>query len=160
MINYFEVLNVSENAEIEVIRSAYKALAKKYHPDNTKLPKDVAEQKMAIINEAYQTLLDESAKREYIIKLHCANNYEKKVCYEPKKSNDESEQKTNSDINSNFVNKGDGVSKLSSLISYLVLIVIIISTICCIMYFGPKLLVDAWCNIKDSMKQIISTFSS
>ena len=33
MINYYEVLEVSEKASKEVIEKAHKALAKKYHPD-------------------------------------------------------------------------------------------------------------------------------
>ena len=33
MLNYYEVLEVSEKASKEVIEKAYKALAKKYHPD-------------------------------------------------------------------------------------------------------------------------------
>ena len=33
MITLYEILEVSENASIEVIEKAYKVLAKKYHPD-------------------------------------------------------------------------------------------------------------------------------
>ena len=33
MKNYYEILEVSENASSEVIERAYKVLAKKYHPD-------------------------------------------------------------------------------------------------------------------------------
>ena len=33
MKNYYEILEVSQNASPEVIEKAYKALVKKYHPD-------------------------------------------------------------------------------------------------------------------------------
>ena len=33
MKNYYEILQVNENASIEIIEKAYKVLAKKYHPD-------------------------------------------------------------------------------------------------------------------------------
>ena len=33
-INYYNYLQVSEQAEQEVIEAAYKRLARKYHPDN------------------------------------------------------------------------------------------------------------------------------
>ena len=31
--NYYEILEVSENGSVEVIKMAYKTLSKKYHPD-------------------------------------------------------------------------------------------------------------------------------
>ena len=52
-MNYYEILQVSENASEEVIRMAYKALAKKYHPDVFDGDSKIAEQKMKEINEAY-----------------------------------------------------------------------------------------------------------
>ena len=33
MKNYYEILEVSENASDEIIDRAYRVLAKKYHPD-------------------------------------------------------------------------------------------------------------------------------
>ena len=34
MENYYEILEVKNDASDEVIKAAYKALIKKYHPDN------------------------------------------------------------------------------------------------------------------------------
>lgn len=74
MINYFEVLRVSENAEMEVIRASYKALCKKYHPDSTDFPKELAAENMALINEAYEVLSDEEKRQSYVKKLHETTN--------------------------------------------------------------------------------------
>ena len=58
MRNPYEVLGVSENASEEQIKSAYRELVKKYHPDayaNNPLA-DLAAEKLKEINEAYDTL--------------------------------------------------------------------------------------------------------
>lgn len=60
MKNPYEVLGVSETATDAEIKTAYRNLAKKYHPDNyTDSPlADVAEEKMKEINEAYDRICD------------------------------------------------------------------------------------------------------
>lgn len=66
----YEVLEVSENASEEVIEKAYKVLAKKYHPDlQSQDKKQIAENKMKQINEAYEILGNETKRKEYDIKL-------------------------------------------------------------------------------------------
>ena len=53
--NPYSVLGISENATDEQVKSAYRELAKKYHPDNYQDSplKDLATEKMKEINEAY-----------------------------------------------------------------------------------------------------------
>lgn len=61
MSNPYEVLGVAQNATDEEIKSAYRELAKKYHPDNYPASplKEVAEEKMAEVNTAYDTIMNE-----------------------------------------------------------------------------------------------------
>ncbi|WP_455755732.1 molecular chaperone DnaJ [Sulfurimonas sp.] len=63
-LSYYEILEVSQNADKTTIKKAYRAMAKKYHPD--KNPGDTeAEQKFKLCNEAYQCLSDEQQKSIY-----------------------------------------------------------------------------------------------
>lgn len=54
--NPYEVLQISKDAEAEVILAAYKSLAKKYHPDQNKSLQ--AEARMRDLNWAYDLLSD------------------------------------------------------------------------------------------------------
>ena len=45
-MTYYEILEVAETASEDVIRMAYKALAKKYHPDIFTGDPQIAEEKM------------------------------------------------------------------------------------------------------------------
>ena len=58
-MNPYEVLGVPENATDEQIKNAYKELVKKYHPDRYQDNPlaDLAEDKLAEINEAYDTIM-------------------------------------------------------------------------------------------------------
>src|SRR5438046_4033519 len=62
--NYYETLGVSKTAKEDEIRSAFRKLARKYHPDVAK-DKKVAEEKFKQINEAYEVLSDPEKRRKY-----------------------------------------------------------------------------------------------
>ena len=61
--DYYRILQVHYLAEPEVIESAYKRLAKKYHPDINRSAG--AELRMKKINEAYETLSDSALRKSY-----------------------------------------------------------------------------------------------
>lgn len=63
----YEVLGVSRNADEAEIKEAYKRLVKKYHPDQyTDNPlSDIAEEKMAEINAAYDEIIEEKRSSGY-----------------------------------------------------------------------------------------------
>ena len=61
--NYYEILGVDENADLDTIKKAYRKLVRKYHPDVSKEPDAV--QKTVEVNEAYETLKDTQKRTEY-----------------------------------------------------------------------------------------------
>lgn len=60
----YETLGVEKSASAEEIKSAYRKLAKQYHPDMNK-GDDAAAQKFKEINEAYQVLSDDKKRQQY-----------------------------------------------------------------------------------------------
>ena len=62
--DYYEVLGVDRNADEGTIKSAYRKLAKKYHPDMNPGDK-VAEQKFKEASEAYAVLSDAEKRKKY-----------------------------------------------------------------------------------------------
>ena len=64
--NYYEILQINQNASPEIIDKAYKTLAKKYHPDlQEESNKKEAEEILKEINEAYEILSDPNKKALY-----------------------------------------------------------------------------------------------
>jgi len=61
--DYYEVLGVDRGADTRAIKSAFRRLARQYHPDVSS--EADAEEKFKEINEAYQVLSDEDARARY-----------------------------------------------------------------------------------------------
>ena len=61
MVNYYSILGLTRNATQDEIKSAYRTLCLKYHPDRCKLQN--ATQMFQTIEEAYDVLSDDEKKR-------------------------------------------------------------------------------------------------
>ena len=108
MINYYEVLEVSEKASKEVIEKAYKALAKKYHPDLNPDNKKEAELKMIELNEAYEVLIDDDKRANFDSVLAKKREIEKR----------RETYSKNSSENSNVENNNNSINNDHNVISY------------------------------------------
>ena len=84
MKNYYEILEINENASPEIIEKAYRVLAKKYHPDVQ--PEDKlywADINFKEITEAYQVLSNKHLKREYDMQLNSYKSQSPNYTYPP-----------------------------------------------------------------------------
>ena len=66
-MNYYEELSVAQDASLEEIHQAYRALARLLHPDSQPDPKlkSAAERQMVRLNEILATLADPERRRKY-----------------------------------------------------------------------------------------------
>ena len=62
--DYYEVLGVDKNADDAALKKAYRALAKKYHPDMTPGDKE-AEKKFKEASAAYAVLSDPEKRPQH-----------------------------------------------------------------------------------------------
>lgn len=72
--DYYEVLGVEKGASEAELKSAYRKLARKYHPDVNKDNPQEAESKFKEINEAYDCLNDPQKRAAYDQYGHAAND--------------------------------------------------------------------------------------
>src|SRR3954467_11943771 len=63
-IDYYEILGVTKSASADEIKSAYRKLARKLHPDLNPNDKD-AHKKFQQINEANEVLSDPEKRKKY-----------------------------------------------------------------------------------------------
>jgi len=63
MINYYEVLEVKQGSRPEEIKSSFRRLAKKFHPDRSR--DQGTDEKMRMIIKAYDTLINERERQAY-----------------------------------------------------------------------------------------------
>ena len=102
-MNYYQILGISRNATENEIKQAYKALAKRYHPDVYPGDSTFAEKRMKEINSAYETLSDPKKKSKYDSTL---NGYTYQTTYTNKTSYDDIykkyAQKNGSDFSEKF----------------------------------------------------------
>jgi curved DNA-binding protein CbpA len=63
-VDYYEVLQISPNAEPETVHRVFRLLAQRYHPDNAETGN---EEKFRSLNEAYRILSDPEQRARYDI---------------------------------------------------------------------------------------------
>ncbi len=96
-MTYYEVLQVLPTASPEVIKTAYRTLARKYHPDLFRKDEKYAEEKMMQLNEAYRVLSSPDLRQQYDNLLQKEKEqsgqskqnyqvYQSKVVYQPYQS--------------------------------------------------------------------------
>jgi curved DNA-binding protein CbpA len=60
--DYYEILQISSNAEPETIHRVYRLLAQRFHPDNTETGNAA---QFRVLNEAYQVLSEPERRAKY-----------------------------------------------------------------------------------------------
>ena len=68
-MDYYVVLGIAEDADEETIRSAFRALARRYHPD---VGAGSSPAQFQRAREAYETLVDPERRRQYDCQLRAS----------------------------------------------------------------------------------------
>ncbi len=97
--NYYDILQISRGAPEEIVRRAYRNLAKRYHPDVFRGSVEEANRRMAELNAAYETLSDMQKRKAY--------DEELKREEEAKQAQRNSARYTPNDNTSHTVNNGN-----------------------------------------------------
>jgi DnaJ-class molecular chaperone len=104
MKDFYQILGVQPNATEEEIKKAFRALAKKYHPDMH--PDDATmEAKFKEINDAYAILSDSKKREKYDLERNGQNQKKEEKQTKEKKGRAEQAQKVDLDfsqIHKNF----------------------------------------------------------
>ncbi len=96
-MNYYEILGVTPDSTKAEIKSAYRKLARKYHPDVN--PEGV--KRFKDISNAYETLIDDKKKLEY----DTLNGFFKTYQKAPKNDQNAQKKQKNDEFSSNFAKK-------------------------------------------------------
>ena len=72
--NCYELLGVSQTANNEELRKAFRQLSKRLHPDTTSLPSDEATRQFQNVCEAYDLLSDPVLRANYDLRIEKENN--------------------------------------------------------------------------------------
>lgn len=64
-MNYYQILQISNDASLTDVKKAYRKLALQYHPDRNLGNEKQAEQIFRVVAEAYEVLSDETKRKEY-----------------------------------------------------------------------------------------------
>ena len=67
--NYYQVLGIDRAADADTIKSAYRNLVRRYHPDLNPADRD-AEIRLREINEAYAVLIDPDQRQAYESRIY------------------------------------------------------------------------------------------
>lgn len=114
--NYYDILQINQNASPEIIEKAYKTLAKKYHPDlQEESNKKEAEEMLKEINEAYEILSNPEKKALYDQNLKnetiSQEDYDR-IYYQNEELREELNNLTNDIINKNYKPNQEDVDKI------------------------------------------------